>query len=342
MKMRKRDRIFIFIPVIIFSLCTLYACKISTTPNKPYAGQKTDLLGILFKQNERLANELLKLPEIQNGISEIEGKTIKRLIALYGTDPELFDAVFDKMYSAGKPEVRKYCTPLQALFWMLKENKYQEFQSLFKNYTVDKLLNLAWDFNRSGFLSEEQIQIIIQETKSETIKAEYVSAYEKRGAQTVETYMLYDFGKKSSLYTNKGKRILKEAKRLQFEGWNDFNTVVDRLNAPEIINHYTIRRLKYQYWRDIPNASMAEPDIRYVFRRNQGDCYYISAFIVHCLKKAGYHDAYIWKWTKPGGNFGWHAVAVYHENKKKWVIDNGRPNPFKVGIVPYSVYAQEK
>jgi len=31
----------------------------------------------------------------------------------------------DKMYQVGIPEVRKYCSPLQALFWLACENRIQ-------------------------------------------------------------------------------------------------------------------------------------------------------------------------------------------------------------------------
>lgn len=211
---------------------------------------------------------------------------------------------------------------------------------MFENYTIDKLLNLSWNFQKENLLSPKQIETIVEETKNLKIKTEYLDAYRNRGASKVEKYLLYDFNRKPFWFTWKARKILKEAHRLNFEKWLEFDVVIDRLNAPKIISHYGIRRLQYQLWSEIPGAVPDQTDIYYVFRTKKGDCEYISAFTVHCLKKAGY-DAYLWRRPTPHSKCGWHAVAVYSDNGKKMVIDNGFTNPFKIGIVPYSVFKEE-
>lgn len=330
-------------------LLTILLCSIaggcallgSTKPNEPFHGSYPDSFEEIKERNPLLAKEIGKLPEIQDGISDNEKTSLDRLFEIYNNHQDLFNSVFNEMYSTGKPEIRKYCTPLQALFWVIEKNQYNDFRALFENYTIYKLLDLSWNFKKENFLSTRQIETVIEETKNSKIKGEYLDTYKNYGASKVEKHLLFDFDRKPSWFTWNARKILKEAQRLKLEKWNEFDVVIERLNSPEIINHYEKRRINYQPWSTIPGASPGTPpNIRYVFKNSKGDCEYISAFTVYCLKKAGY-DAYIWYMPTPHGKWIWHAVTVYYDNGRKMVMDNGRPNPYKMGIVPYSVFKKK-
>jgi hypothetical protein len=81
--------IFIFcLFVIIF-----YACAVKTQPNRPFMGPYPDSLTDLFDKNRLLATELCKLPEIQDGISDRENNSLKRLRNIYNNNQDLFNSV---------------------------------------------------------------------------------------------------------------------------------------------------------------------------------------------------------------------------------------------------------
>ena len=328
----------IWISLLISLFC---GCATTTKPNTPLSGPYPYPLKELAVKNPLLAKELCRLPEIQDGISNGEKAALERLLETYTTHRESFNAVFHEMYLTGKPEIRKYCAPLQALLWVIQQNRYNDFKGLFENYSIEKLLDLSWDFKKEDLLTTKQIETVIQETKNAKIKADYLDTYKHYGASKVEKYLFFDFERKPSWFTFTAGKILKEAQRLKFEKWNDFNEVTERLNSPELIDYYEKRRIHYQLWSTIPGAAPNRlPDIRYVFKNSKGDCVYVSAFTVYCLKKAGY-DAHIWYMPTPHGKNPWHAVTVYYDNGKKMVMDNGRPNPYKIGIVPYSVFERK-
>lgn len=126
-------------------LILLFGGCVSTKPNIPFSGnQHPSTLNQLYAKNPLLVNELGKLPEIQDGISKSENKTLGRLFDLYVPFPKTFDASFDEMYRIGLPDVRKYCSPLQALFWLLDDNKSEELIGFIENNAIKELINYSW------------------------------------------------------------------------------------------------------------------------------------------------------------------------------------------------------
>jgi len=112
------------IVIFVIALClNLFACATTPTkPNIPYPGPNSEL-DIISSRNLLLAVELRKLPELQDGISSDEMNALKKLVKLYDSEPDVFNSAFDKMYSIGLPDVRSFCTPLQALFWLMVDDK---------------------------------------------------------------------------------------------------------------------------------------------------------------------------------------------------------------------------
>jgi hypothetical protein len=121
------------------------------------------LLKDLSTVNSVLANELGKLPDFHDGVTSPEIEALETLIKLYRIDPDLFNDAFFKMYTIGKPEFRKYCAPLEALFWLVQEYRIEEVKKqldfyrtgiassdnwpLLEPHETRFLLAKAWDFN---------------------------------------------------------------------------------------------------------------------------------------------------------------------------------------------------
>lgn len=102
------------------------------------------LLSPLSRENQLLAYELGKLPEFIDGINDEEVQAIKMLVGIYFNNQKQFDKTFKHMYVLGKPEIRKYCTALQALYWMVQDGKTKEAEALIAKYDLNRLLAKAW------------------------------------------------------------------------------------------------------------------------------------------------------------------------------------------------------
>lgn len=130
--------IFVF-PLHIFGCASLGPTK----PNIPFAGSSYPTeLNELAQKNPLLAYELGKLPELQDEISSSESFAIESFVQLYIQNPAAFDKAFKDMFQEGLPEVRKYCSPLQALFWIVQDGDNEN--ELLHKYDLINLLNLAW------------------------------------------------------------------------------------------------------------------------------------------------------------------------------------------------------
>lgn len=135
-------------------LLTILLCSIvggctslgSTKPNESFHDSYTDSLKEIKESNALLAKEIGKLPDIHDGISSDEMMALKRLDRIYNENPIHFDEYFDKMYQIGLPEVRKYCSPLQALFWLLQKDSELAYQRI-KEKEINWLLQSAWVYS---------------------------------------------------------------------------------------------------------------------------------------------------------------------------------------------------
>lgn len=115
-----------------------------TKPNQVYQGPYPAKFYELREKNQLLAKELGKLPELQDGISEAEASVLEDIADIYNEDPTVFDKAFEKMYKVGIPEVRKYCSPLQALFWVAQQN-IEKLKQQLEYYDTKTLIGMAWN-----------------------------------------------------------------------------------------------------------------------------------------------------------------------------------------------------
>ena len=280
--------------------------------------------------NLLLAQELGKLPELKDGISPVEASALAELLRLYQIDSHCFDSAFQQMCKVGLLEVRNYCTPLQSLFWLAEDGKFKEMASIVQEYSLYNLLSSSWSFGEKIkgkvlTLSEEQIQEITQYL-GENERA-CVERYQPEQRNKVISIL---YKREPKTFPREARKIIKNALK-DDRRWNDFDTVIARLNAPELIDYYERQRIRYHY-EPLHGEDFGE--VLYVFINNRGHCAMITAFTEYCFKKAGYKASthYV---DDPGGSKP-HRICVFEVNGKKYVMDNGRHNQF--GIIPYDQY----
>ena len=139
---------YLLLTTLAFSFLFLTSCASfsPTKPNPVFQGPYPAKYYELADKNPLLAKELGKLPEIQDGISSDEMIVFERLDRISNENPIDFDGFFNQMYQIGLPEVRKYCSPLQALFWLVQEDPELAYRSI-KIKKIKWLLWAAWDYS---------------------------------------------------------------------------------------------------------------------------------------------------------------------------------------------------
>jgi hypothetical protein len=205
--------------------------------------------GAVIAQSLSLEKEIARLPEMN---ASPNPKIADTILALSKKYPE----AFQKMLNTGLPDRRKYCTPLQAVYWLLEDKREERADQILADYDLKKLLSFTWLSNQ--YLQEHP---------------EHQAAFHKR--------------------------------------WDDFDTVVDRLNSPELIDYYEKRYFKYiHYLSGKASATL-------IFTTKEGNCDAYSAFTLLCLGKAGYNA---WMLNPPRH---W-TVVLKNTDGKYYALDNAR------------------
>lgn len=316
-----------------FLLCSiLEGCSLPTKPNEPYSGPYPSGFNELSNKNPLIAKELAKLPELQDGISEEEATSLDNLVKLYDANPDKFEKAFEQMYKLGIPEVRKYCAPLQAVFWLSEDGKHEEIKKIVFSYSLENLLEKAWNFDAAA-VPDAQILQAIHGINDPTIRQQYTDYWKVIGNLRLQKLLVIDLKYIEKVVSKDAREIIKNFKT-ENPKWSDFTTVTERLNAPELVDYYEQRRLTYvKYW-EIPNYNK-NGNPRWVFKNKKGNCVYTTSFTVYCLRKGGYKA-----WEKhilPGDmRARYHSITVFRRDGKKYVMDNGKP--YKVGIRAWENY----
>jgi len=109
--------------------------------------------------------------------------------------------------------------------------------------------------------------------------------------------------------------------------WKDFNTVINRLNKPELINYFEKQNLRYEYYRGDWKTNKS------VFKSKLANCKDTTQFSVECLRRAGYKAGDLLVSVGEG-----HNICYYWDKDKLYLIDNANP---KKGILgPYNSFRQ--
>jgi hypothetical protein len=235
------------------------------------------------------------------------------------------------MYKIGLPEHRKYCSPLQALFWIAMESTFSKEKNPIKPYALSNLLDEAWTFRPN--LSPQILEEIVGTIRDPEIRKDFEKEIAKKD-KSVGYRLMYRIEYFPELFPNWVPRKLNELK--SNNPWSDYNAVLDRLNSPELVDFYVKKQIAYSNYWEIPGYSADIGSPYYVFKYKKGDCVYISAFVVQALRRNGY-SAWIEKMppVRPGDL--WHAVCVFEIQGEKYIIDDGR-GYVKGGIIKYDEY----
>jgi len=287
---RQGVKVFAFLALAEETVRNLAACAVISygrtkpnTINTEYPGYQH-----LAANNLLLANEIGKLPEIQDGVSESELYALEHIVGIHKEIPKDFDDTFERMYQVGKPDVRKYCSPLQAVFWIFESERADDARGILKHYSLDELLHTAWPSKKS-VLTEYQTLDIIDGMKNKKERKEYQEWYSRIGnSKKLWAHLLTEYLVEPEKFSEKGQRMLatlmKPPKPLKEEEWEDFNTVVERLNAPKLIHYYTSHAFTFYFAGFVPKETPASA----IFYNKKGACYEYALFIEFCLDKAGY------------------------------------------------------
>lgn len=334
--------------IILASLVAmLYGCA-ATKPNLsiidksyiPPRGIKADenflavksILTEISSRNELLAIELGKLPEFQDGVSMEELNGLRNIFRFYNENQSIFDEAFLNMFKIGIPEIRKYCSPLQALFWLAQDGQLNDDNNPLVGYSLEKLLTKAWNFEPN--ISEKEIKKIIGGIKSEYTREVYSKYLESGEISRLKNIIFRSYKWNPNKFSREVRKTIEQLKEKN-PRWGNFNLVVERLNAPELIDYYERRRFIYVDWRTLPHYPVSP---QYVFKHNKGACVAITDFTVYCLRKGGYKAQEL-RVQSYSGLYAFHAVTLFKMNGKKYIMDNGQP--MGAGIKSYERFKWE-
>jgi hypothetical protein len=276
------------------------------------------LLAEIKEKNSLLALELAKLPELKRTISINELESLKNILTLYEIDPLAFNIAFDKMYKEGIPEIRKFCTPLQALFWLSGKGQFSKQNNPLFDYDLESLLNKAWGVQGIVLLEEDVKKIL----------TEPVYILDRKEIKSVLSILSTD----SSIFRNKS--FLDDVR----DKWSNFEEVTNRLNSPHLIFKYVKPNLYYpmtlRFYSGLESPYQRSPE--QTFKLKTGNCFMQALFVDYCLKKAGYETVVIqydctvgFCGPNPGSEIGtaptsYHWTVAYKEGGVIYELDAAR------------------
>jgi hypothetical protein len=286
--------------VILFLLTLFVGCSYisKSTPNdsiisENFSGSSSDLklqkvqesLNKLSNQNPLLAVEIGKLPDLQDEVSENELSAVQYLFDFYTENQKDFDYAFFEMYKEGLPLHRRYCSPLQAIFWLARDKEFDEVEHLVRNYKLETLLNLAWKINGNDRISKAEMKYVIDNMQNKNEKPFYQRHWENENYEIILEWFFRDLKRESKrdqkLFNEKSRVIIKSAKAKKDPVWSDFLTVRDRLNSPKLISFYINKYIKYRTYQRAQGVYST-------FINKEGHCIDGAYFAESMLNAAGY------------------------------------------------------
>jgi hypothetical protein len=282
-----------------------------------------------------LAEELGKLPELQDGVDDRSIAALRHIRSLYREIPRTVDAMFAEMYGVGIPGVRRYCSPLQAFFWLAQDGRivsdgdalriemplpHTAYVWTANTYERLQLLSVAWDISDLEVYAKIQIDAAIAGLVDPSERERYVEMAERLDSRKVQKYLLDDFTYHPNMFSAEGKALLEAA--ANNSKWRGFDAVTDRLNAPELVGWWMRKNFRYAK-RDKPQPA------KVTFATHQGDSKAYAIFAYHCLSRAGY-EPFLYT-MDPKSPYG-HTVCVYQDDGSYFTLDykkRGQAGPFR-------------
>ncbi len=259
--------------------------NLGTVQQEPY-GRKLycckKILMELSSRNRFLSAEIGKIPELQKGITPKDVAALKEICRLYHNHHDRFDRIYIQMHLVGNPGKRRYNTPLQAFYWLVKDGYLIEAENLIKDYSLTSLLRYAWLLEHTRHLNRWRWRVkaakkLYDSCQDQGLKNRIDRFYqENRGAVDLIISLAEkhpnDFGFQFVPFTGEIKRNEKR--------WDNFKKVAERINAPELVHYYIQSNFYYE-----PDKYASPEEI---FRTGSGNSAAMSEWGVFLLKKAGY------------------------------------------------------
>lgn len=168
---RIADNIRHLLPLICLVIPTIIGCSVTTKPNisaiyhipelrdklpqmlnikaldkKELAYKTKNSFINLYRLDPGVAIEVGKLPEFQDDIGDLQEISLARFVDLLAKASTEEKENLRKFLNVGKPAIRRFCSPLQAIFWLLEKGEYDPSESPLK-YDLDTLLTKSWSLN---------------------------------------------------------------------------------------------------------------------------------------------------------------------------------------------------
>lgn len=267
----------------------------------------SDNLSELEDQNPDLALELSRLPEIRWFKTGVICRALENLQTIYRYSPRNFDLAFSLMNAEGLSGARAYCTPLQALFWLIQDGKLGAAGKVLgldigagegaagapspcllsspggvpadreSPYRLERVLESAWNGEaRSSFT--DRIPAILARITGEEAAEEYAVLAGRRGELQIQGYIMEDFMTRPEIFDDRHHKIIGDA--LAQSRWKLFSAVADRLNSPDLISYYINR---YFFFRKTPSSG-----VYFTFWDGKAQCTDAAYFTQFMLERAGY------------------------------------------------------
>ncbi len=194
------------------------------------------------------------------------------------------------MYQVGKHEVREYCTPLQALFWLAEDEEIESLRSQIQDYSLRNLLDSSWIFDDRVKL--EELDITDQEAKTIVASINKEVIWYAKHQKTAKDVVILCYNRNPNAIPRKYRELIERDKIYQKSKliidknklrWEKPEIVIDRLNAPELLDYYIDKNIVYAHY--IPNYHRPYSSI---IKQKYGDCDDLANFGRHVLTKAGY------------------------------------------------------
>jgi len=235
-------------------------------------------LAPLAEKNARLAGELRRLPEFSLNPDGPAPGGLATLLDTYLNRTRRFDSLFGEIYRIGR-YFGRYCAPLQAVYWLSREGRLEDFfrQMDGTGSILDLLLGWAW-FQERRLFSHDDIGRIIDGIRSGQVMADYRQLRRRRNSTQLQTYILEDFQDKPQIFDPGDLPMI--ADTLGRSRWQNFEAACDRLNAPELLHYYLKHRLTY--------ARTPARGTYQTFRSGRGQCTDAAYFSRDMLRRSGY------------------------------------------------------
>ena len=228
-------------------------------------GKNLDRMAVL---NPRLATELSKLPELRTFKTAGAGLALDNLLKIYRFAPGRFSRLFRHMNMEGLVHGRNYCTPLQALFWLIQDEKMS---------STGLVLGLDIDTGRDNTGCCRPHLVSDRDRPRNGPDPPY-DLKKRRTDLQLTGYIMDDFAAKSDLFHARDREMIQQA--LDHSRWKLFYTVADRLNSPELVNYYINKQF---FFRKTPSSG-----VYFTFRDKKAQCTDAAYFTRFMLDRAGY------------------------------------------------------